>query len=138
MGPSPTSAASRFRRIAARLAAVVGLLFATGAVNVDFDELDCEAALAHLAECCPSFSPRHHLCARDGCAEAGRLPDLAEAESRCIIALDCADIVARSLCEAVDRQPANTFDDCPNTRGCGGCPSTGGPTLYVVHPPVCP
>jgi hypothetical protein len=131
---------ARVARVLGRVAVIVGVLLTTGAMTVDFDELQCEAAMAHLAECCPGFNPANHWCQQVSSCDTGRLPDLDEAESRCIVALDCTAITARHICDAVDHAPPNTWDECPvHANGCAGagaCPGREVP-LYTIHAPVC-
>src|SRR5262249_2143923 len=85
------------------------------------DELDCEEAVAHLQECCPNFAGATLACEySDGCGVTE--PALSIDESHCILARDCADVVASGLCEKTrDLESPHTEDGS-----------------LISHPPVCP
>jgi hypothetical protein len=62
------------------------------------DELQCEEAVARLADCCPAFSAQAVSCVYvEGCGEV--VPDLGVGESKCIRSLSCGEIRERGLCE---------------------------------------
>lgn len=66
-----------------------------GGFGIDRDEYDCEQAVAHLNDCCPSFDPARLSCAR-GCDGAG--PDLTVDQSACIIGAHCDKLVSSGVC----------------------------------------
>ena len=123
-------------------ALAIGLLTGAPTIHYDFDDVDCEAAMGHLADCCPDFFPEKHYCGGTtgglGCRGGGRYPDLSAEDSQCVIGLDCQDIRSRNLCAAVDALPANVVVLCPGggNSGCGAYTPCG-PPIQSIHPRVC-
>ncbi|HEY3450198.1 MAG TPA: hypothetical protein VGK67_27840 [Myxococcales bacterium] len=77
------------------------------------DELRCEEAVAHLADCCPGFDPTQIDCYYStGCGTIYPVIDIQE--SRCVSGMKCEDLVAAGVCS---RAQAARFDDgrrvCP-------------------------
>lgn len=75
-------------------------LLAPLVVGMGFDErtFECENAVAHLAECCSSFTAAASLCPQPfGCGGEPSL-ELSSAESACIKGKDCSDVRSRGLC----------------------------------------
>ena len=113
--------------------------------GIDPGELFCEDAVAHLASCCANFVPTRISCyytnnSSGGCS-SGVLdvtyPVLSEAESRCILALDCPTIMERALCPAVAALvPDRDYD--PATRYCyDDCGPPDPRIVHRHHEPVC-
>lgn len=100
------------------LIALAGLLIALGAVGSSpsrdstfrQDEVECEEAVAHLVECCPTLHAQQFFCdhiAAFGCSP-GRYPDFAESQSRAIREQSCAEMHEADTCSwaaAVAAQP---------------------------------
>jgi hypothetical protein len=63
------------------------------------DEFLCEEAHAHLTDCCPGFKTAPGVCEYvDGCDES-TYPALPPAESNCIRAKSCQELVDQGICE---------------------------------------
>lgn len=81
------------------LPAILGIL-ALGALTcgIPEDDLQCEEAASHMANCCPGFDPKRLGCATiPGCYGDGAYP-LPIQTSKCITDMSCDQIVAKSLC----------------------------------------
>lgn len=75
------------------------------------DELECEQAVAHLADCCPDLDPAEISCTYvEGC-DSSELTTFSVSESQCIEDLGCDDIRARDLCARVRSLPRPHVDD---------------------------
>jgi len=81
-------------------------------------QLDCEAAVALLTQCCPGFEPRRVSCGRrddqetSGCIFSTTTtyveePNLHEAESECILSESCDSLVATGVCKRVENAVRN-------------------------------
>ena len=98
------------------VALVLGLTVRCGP-GITSDEFHCEAAMAHLAECCPDFPLRKMTCESvpQGCGYALRSQiDLDEAN--CLRDLSCDRIVGDGLCDVVATLPVT--DDVCETAVC--------------------
>lgn len=80
--------------------------------GITSDEFHCEAAMAHLADCCPGF-PLHEMTCESvssGCGYAlSSQIDIQEAD--CLRQRSCARIVEDGLCDVVPSLPV-TDDVC--------------------------
>jgi hypothetical protein len=85
------------------LALFVGVLLACG---IRQDEFDCENAVAHLAECCPGFSPTTIECTYSPYCTT-TYPEIDIADSDCIRNESCEDLVGTGVCGRVEELPAN-------------------------------
>lgn len=103
--PAPRPRRRRFTR----LVLVVALaLPATQCLRQD--EVECEEAVAHLADCCDDFDRSAVDCQySDYCGTS--YPDLRPGESQCILDRSCDDIRKGDLCERVMSRPRNSTDD---------------------------
>jgi hypothetical protein len=64
------------------------------------DEVDCEEAVQHMKNCCPTFSPTAVQCYyNDTCGVT--YPDLTPAESRCILDASCRELAESDICGRV-------------------------------------
>ena len=87
------------------------------------DEVVCEEAVAHIADCCPDFDPQagpegaRVSCEYDESACDARLPDLSADESACIRELSCAELKERGICE----YRARPVDSDPDTEAAPVC-----------------
>ncbi len=98
----------------------------------------CEEAAAKLDACCPGFDPRaircHYVQRYSGCESAideGEHPAFDGAESRCIVAASCDELVARGICE----RAASAAPDRWYTWHAGYDKELGSSSF---QPPVCP
>ncbi|MSP58820.1 MAG: hypothetical protein EXR72_00490 [Myxococcales bacterium] len=76
-----------------------GFAFITLTAEIRPDEFECEQAASHLADCCPDFDPGTLYCEHYYGCGSSREPDLLLAESDCILARDCNELVAAGVCE---------------------------------------
>ena len=100
----------RRRGSAALTAAAVALVFACGDA-LQQDELDCEEAVSYLEGCCPGFDTRALRCVDDGCG--GNRPDISEAQSACIRAESCQELVGTGVCQRAQQAVAASTDQAP-------------------------
>ena len=93
----------RFRTWLIRAAAAAALAMMTMTCGVREDELRCEEAAAHLAECCAGFMPSILDCTfvpADGCSPPHE-PSISIENSRCIDGLSCEQINKTDLCNRI-------------------------------------
>ena len=139
----------RCASLQAGLALGIGLALSVQCQGLKEDEVECEVAIGHLEECCPSFRPgpgnRCVDAQSGGCS--GSLssshviyPVLSISEAQCIRGLSCAEIGARSLCATVralvyDEESHCTLVDSvyPYFHECPGFTP-----IDRHHPTVCP
>jgi hypothetical protein len=86
----------RTRATAWLLAAAVLVPLACG--DMRQDELDCEEAVSHLQECCPSFDSSHIECLYVSGCETSTYPAISIAQSQCIRGESCATLVSSGVC----------------------------------------
>lgn len=103
------------------------------------DELACERASAHLADCCPQAAPVDGLCRyveASGC-DAGEftdevLPVFDVEQAKCLDQMSCGELVASGTCEAIRRTVVPTAGGASGAGGGsagtddGGSAGTGG------------
>jgi hypothetical protein len=114
-GPLPRTRHARIVRIALCLPLLSALLSTTfgGVAIFRQDELECEEAMAHLIDCCPSSDFRWVSCEFvQGCSESTP-PDLSPDESQCLRRLSCAEVRERGVCERVASRPTSVNEDEP-------------------------
>lgn len=88
------TASAQRRRSGAHVALLLAL--ATCDLAATDDEVHCEEAAAHLAECCPGFDPRGFDCtAGPGCNSPKLLVD----DGKCIERKGCEALVADGTCD---------------------------------------
>jgi hypothetical protein len=69
------------------------------------DEVECEEAVASLADCCQGFDITKVDCHyTSGCGES--FPDLTPADSECILDKSCSEILAQDICKKVQDRAA--------------------------------
>jgi hypothetical protein len=90
------------------LAAAIAALLACGA-PLRKDELDCEEAVAHLADCCPGFVSSALACRYEdhGCGGVTH-PALDIGEAACIRDERCAQLVSDRVCARAQQARAYT------------------------------
>ena len=90
---------ARRRRTPPAVALASALLVAAiGLRCVRRDELFCENAVSRLEQCCSGFHPDQSYCSySEGCGTV--YPTITEDDSKCIVGMSCADIVAAGICE---------------------------------------
>jgi hypothetical protein len=67
------------------------------------DEVECEEAVAHMADCCEDFDRSAVVCRySDYCGVS--YPDLRPSESQCILDRSCDSLREDGICEAVVRR----------------------------------
>jgi hypothetical protein len=81
--------------------ALLALATLTGGFGIDRDELACEQAVAHLADCCPGFDANRWSCVSysGGCGN-GSTPDISVEAGECIAHASCDDLVRSGSCDA--------------------------------------
>jgi hypothetical protein len=109
---------SALRRYAIPCAVVLIALGATrtsrGGDHVGEDVLNCEEAVAHLAECCPKFDASLVRCVHyesEGCdpdRSSNRYPALDVGQSRCVRAASCDVLRSNGVCARAQEQSAWT------------------------------
>jgi hypothetical protein len=93
------------RSLSALVATAVVLLFFSLGFDLDRGELKCEQAAAHLAECCPEVVFRRDSCIQEGgCSREHDATLVASAESDCLRAESCDELVARGVCERIEER----------------------------------
>jgi hypothetical protein len=90
----------RRRRLVTVPAALLSLLLLGGAEGVDKSELECEEAVKHLIDCCPSDAQAKLVDCYAGRVCDNRRPDLSSAQSACITGASCDDLFASGACDA--------------------------------------
>ncbi len=98
----------RTRFTGAGLALVAFLTLTAEDLTVTQSEIDCEQAVAHLANCCPGFPTSQFHCIQKACEAT---PDFTVSESQCIVQQDCDAIRAAGWCAI------STDDLVPRTDG---------------------
>ncbi len=85
------------------------------------DELECQQAANQLVECCPGFTAPQQSCSYEpGCEnQASYAPALTIAESQCVAAESCEELVSTGVCT----RAASAFEQ---------------PDYGSNHPQVCP
>jgi hypothetical protein len=142
------------------VAAVVVSLLVTSHASNDVDDDDnfredvlmCEEAAAHLSSCCPGitypdlkcrhrvFHEEDHGCTTSTVRHEETHPAIPLAESRCIRAMSCRELVDNDVCERARALKSITSgyvrsEDRPYT-GDSGSTYDGGKS--APRPPVCP
>jgi hypothetical protein len=76
-----------------------------GCNSITRDELRCEEAMSHLAECCPGLAA-----SPVACVGTGTLPFIAFPDVECLVDLPCGEMQAGGVC---DWARAPTGKVCP-------------------------
>ena len=121
------SIAGVFRGPRARstLALLLVLLLAPRCVGDGFreDELECERAAVHVADCCPGTRNLEIGCkyidSGEGCASSDVAPFLGADQSRCLQSASCAALVSGGVCAALAPRGAHES----GAGGAAGAPS---------------
>lgn len=79
------------------LGVLVGI---TAEGGVRKDELECENAVQHLADCCGAQFTAQLDCSfvQGGCGAPNKYPELSAARSACIESMTCADVRQMGAC----------------------------------------
>lgn len=78
--------------------ALLSLMLLGGAEGIDKGELECEEAVKHLLDCCPSDAPAHQVSCYAGRDCDSTRPQLSGPQSRCIRDASCDDLFASGVC----------------------------------------
>jgi hypothetical protein len=70
------------------------------------DELECEEAVAVLNHCCPNFPDSQVSCVYGDVGCSTVYPDISIAESQCIRAESCDELVSSGVCARTEQQAA--------------------------------
>ena len=84
--------------------AAVALLFLMADDGIDRDEFFCEAAVVHLASCCPDFPAQSLYCMRSAC-DGQVTPDIAEDRAQCLRHKSCDELKAIGACDPSRWEP---------------------------------
>ena len=87
------------RRLLTVPAALLSLMLLGGAEGVDKSELECEEAVKHLIDCCPSDAPAKLVDCQVGRGCDSRPPDLSSARSTCLMNASCDDLYQSGACD---------------------------------------
>lgn len=85
------------------------LLFLMGDDGISREEYLCEAAVLHLAECCPEFPAKELHCVETGC-NGNVIPDLREERSMCLQQKSCEDLIASGACDPARWEQVNACE----------------------------
>ena len=88
------------RRLLTVPAALLSLMLLGGAEGIDKSELECEEAVKHLMDCCPSDAPARLVDCYAGRVCDNRPPDISPARSQCLLAASCDDLYTSGACDA--------------------------------------
>lgn len=94
-------------RLLRPVVAAAALLFLLAGYGIERDELLCEVAVVHLAQCCPNFPARELYCVRSGC-DGALVPDLSQDRAQCLHAKSCAELQALGACNPNSWEPVST------------------------------
>jgi hypothetical protein len=103
-GSNGQKTASRLPRLARPALAVVALLFLMADDGISRDEFLCEAAVVHMADCCPDFPSGSLYCVRSGC-DGKVSPDIDEERAQCLRGKSCAELRALGACDMSRWEP---------------------------------
>lgn len=78
--------------------AAAALLFLMADNGIGRDEFLCEAAVAHLGNCCPSFPAQSLYCVHSGC-DGKVVPDIDEDRAQCLRHKSCEELQALGACD---------------------------------------
>jgi len=102
------------RRFLLRVAAPTAILFLF-AVHCSSggwgqDELDCQQAVAHLTDCCPSFPASSINCESENQGElcAHTVPAFSVTQSQCITSEDCSTLRSSGVCQRAEQAFGNS------------------------------
>ena len=87
--------------------AAAALSFLLADDGIGRDEFLCEAAVVHLAQCCPDFLVKALYCVRSGC-DGSATPDLNEDRAQCLREKTCAELRALGACDPSRWEPVAT------------------------------
>jgi hypothetical protein len=87
------------RRTAYAVGALVGVVLAC--TGLRDDELQCEDAVGHLEQCCPTYVPGNIVCLEPSdCEDENRsYPLLSITDSTCIRGESCAELQSSGVCD---------------------------------------
>ena len=117
--------ASRPSSLGAVLA--LGVVALLGMSDFREDEIECEHAMAHLADCCPDLEVGADVCDySSGCGDAA-YPVLSVEQSECIQDRRCLEIEQSDLCAKVEalvrpRDPEPDAGSAAPPEHAEGCP----------------
>jgi hypothetical protein len=90
----------------------------TKCIGIREDEFQCESAVAHLQNCCPSFSPSSIHCEFIQECENVTRPDLSVDTSKCLRDMDCDTVRSSGACGL---RVVNATTTRPRLVGGGTC-----------------
>jgi hypothetical protein len=94
---------------------VLALLGSVGFLQCGFrrDEVECEEAVRHVADCCGVKQIAVDCTYQEGCDRIPeRLPDLSSEKSESLLDTSCKDLADGSVCESMVR--CGRVDTCPS------------------------
>ena len=106
------------------LALLAALVLPLACGLIPQDELECEQAVSHLAECCPGFQTQRLVCATEGGCGSHTSPSLDIGDSECLNRLDCNELRLGGYCVAAQSAVRKHHSD--------------GESHDTPHPAVCP
>jgi hypothetical protein len=89
--------------------AAAALFFLMGDDGIGREEYLCEAAVLHLADCCPEFPAKELHCVQTGC-DGNIIPDMREERSLCLQQKSCEDLIASGACDPARWEQVNACD----------------------------
>ena len=99
------------------LAVLVGAVVCC--VGIREDELLCEEAAAHLANCCPGFTVSSLACSYNSGCGTTTYPALSVEASQCINGESCAALVAGNVCQRAQQAHAVVESEASTGTGTG-------------------
>jgi hypothetical protein len=88
-------------------------------VGIREDELLCEEAAAHLADCCPGFAVSSLSCSYNSGCGSTTYPALSVQQSQCINGESCAALVADNVCQRAQQAHAVVEYEASTGTGTG-------------------
>ena|SRR5690348_2774217 len=88
------------RRLLLAPLAVAALMMLGGAEGISKTELECEEAVKHLADCCPSDAVVEKIDCYKGRDCDDHLPDLTDGQAVCLRDADCDTLFSSGACDA--------------------------------------
>jgi hypothetical protein len=89
------------------LGVVFGIMLACGSVGAE--ELVCEDAVAHLADCCPGFDPVRFNCQSDAACGGEGAPALTVTAGDCVRSRNCSELNSSGVCAGLVRLSYEAF-----------------------------
>lgn len=131
--PARTPRASIHPRVAAAAAILLAVTLTTHCIGDGYreDELECERAAAHVADCCPGARHLESGCNHIEGSSSDVGPFLTTEQGRCLQGTSCAELAADGVCAVLaPNQPS---------EGAAGAPGPSSPAPRyddTVEPPA--